>query len=133
MGGVAMLLIAAELFTRNRRKKAWRRLALEAQHNLRTELISKIQKQDKAFFDNQGTGNLIKLITEDTTQIKTFIERAGDETVELGMIIGIYGGLLALASPGLALVTVLVLPFILMSGRLFGRRAKERYARSGQA
>ena len=133
MSGVSMLLIAAELFTRNRRKKAWRRLALEAQHNLRTELISKIQKQDKAFFDNQGTGNLIKLITEDTTQIKTFIERAGDETVELGMIIGIYGGLLALASPGLALVTVLVLPFILMSGRLFGRRAKERYARSGQA
>ena len=133
MSGVSMLLIAAELLTRNRRKKAWRRLALEAQHNLRTELISKIQKQDLAFFDKQGTGNLIKLVTEDTTQIKTFIERAGDETVELGMIIGVYGGLLAFASPGLALLTLFVVPFILMSARLFGGKAKQRYARSGQA
>src|SRR4029078_4119488 len=71
MSGVSMLLIAAELFTRNRRKKAWRRLALEAPHHLRTALISQIKKQDKAFFDNQGTGNLTKLITEATTQIKT--------------------------------------------------------------
>ena len=133
MSAVSMLLIAAELLTRNRRKKAWRRLALEAQHNLRTELISKIQKQDMVFFDRQGTGTLIKLVTEDTTQIKTFIERAGDETVELGMIIGVYGGLLALASPGLALLTLFVLPFIVMSSRLFAGKAKERYARSGQA
>jgi ATP-binding cassette subfamily B protein len=133
MSGVSMLLIAAELLTRNRRKKAWRRLALEAQHNLRTELISRIQRQDMAFFDSQGTGNLIKLITEDTTQIKNFIERAGDETVELGMIIGVYGGLLALTSPTLALLTVFVLPFIVMSSRLFGSRARERYAVSGQA
>jgi ATP-binding cassette, subfamily B, bacterial len=133
MTGVSMLLIAAELLTRNRRKKAWRKLALEAQHNLRTELISRIERQDMAFFDNQGTGNLIKLVTEDTTQIKTFIERAGDESVELGMIIGVYGGLLAITSPGLALMTVFVLPFIVMSSRFFAGKARERYALSGQA
>ena len=133
MTGVSMLLIAAELLTRNRRKKAWRKLALDAQHNLRTELISRIERQDMTFFDSQGTGSLIKLITEDTTQIKTFIERAGDETVELGMIIGVYGGLLAITSPGLALVTLFVLPFIVMSSRFFAGKAKERYAISGQA
>ena|ERR1043165_44274 len=132
MTGVSMLLIAAELVTRNRRKQAWRRLALEAQHNLRTELIAKIEQQDMAFFDNQGTGNLIKLVTEDTAQIKNFIERAGDESVELGLIIGIYGGLLAFTSPGLALVTLFTLPFIVMSSRLFGSKAKQRYAVAGQ-
>jgi ATP-binding cassette subfamily B protein len=133
MTGVSMLLIAVELLTRNRRKKAWRKLALEAQHNLRTELIARIERQDMAFFDGRGTGSLIKLITEDTTQIKTFIERAGDETVELGMIIGVYGGLLAITSPGLALVTLFVLPFIVMSSRFFAGKARERYAISGQA
>jgi ATP-binding cassette, subfamily B, bacterial len=133
MTGLSLLLIATELLTRNRRKKAWRKLALEAQHNLRTELISKIERQDMSFFDNQGTGNLIKLITEDTTQIKNFVERAGDEAVELGMVIGVYGGLLALTSPTLALLTLFTLPFIVMSSRLFGSRAKERYGRAGQA
>jgi ATP-binding cassette, subfamily B, bacterial len=133
MTGISMLLIATELVTRNRRKKAWRRLALEAQHNLRTELVAKIQKQDMAFFDNHGTGNLINLITEDTARIKEFIERAGDETVELGMIITIYGALLAITSPGLALLTLLVLPFIVMSSRLFGKKASKRYAIASQA
>jgi ATP-binding cassette, subfamily B, bacterial len=133
MTGVSMLLIAAELLTRNRRKKAWRKLALEAQHNLRRELILRIERQDMAFFDKEGTGSLIKLITEDTTQIKNFVERAGDETVELGMIIGVYGGLLAITSPGLALVTLFVLPFIVMSSRFFAGKARDRYAISGQA
>jgi len=133
MTGVSMLLIAVELLTRNRRKKAWRRLALEGQHNLRTELISRIERQDMAFFDSQGTGNLIKLIIEDTTEIKNFIERAGDETVDLGMIIGVYGGLLAITSPTLALLTLFVLPFIVLSSRFFTGKAKDRYALSGQA
>lgn len=130
---VSMLLIAVELLTRNRRKKAWRSLALEAQHNLRTELVSKIENQDMAFFDSHGTGNLINLINEDTAQIKNFIERAGDDTVELAMIITVYGALLAITSPGLALLTLLTLPFIVMSSRLFGSRATKLYATASQA
>lgn len=130
---VSMLLIAVELLTRNRRKKAWRSLALEAQHNLRTELVSKIENQDMAFFDSHGTGNLINLINEDTAQIKNFIERAGDDTVELAMIITVYGALLAFTSPGLALLTLLTLPFIVMSSRLFGKKASKLYATASQA
>jgi len=86
-----------------------------------------------AFFDTHGTGNLIKLVTEDTGRIKDFVERAGDEIVELGMIIVVYGALLAITSPGLALLTLLTLPFILLSARLFGRKAAERYAAAAQA
>jgi len=133
MTSVSLLLIGVELLTRNRRKKAWRRLALDAQHNLRTELVSKIQEQDMAFFDNHGAGNLIKLVTEDTARIKDFVERAGDEIVELGMIIIVYGSLLAITSPGLALITLLTLPFILLSARLFGKKAAERYSAAAAA
>lgn len=130
---ISMLLIAVELVTRNRRKRAWRSLALEAQHNLRTELVSKIENQDMAFFDGHGTGNLINLLTEDTAQIKNFIERAGDDTVELAMIITVYGALLAITSPGLALLTLLTLPFIVMSSRLFGKKASKLYASASQS
>lgn len=130
---LSLFLIGAELVTRNRRKKAWRKLALDAQHNLRTELITKIQEQDMEFFDKHGTGNLIKLVTEDSARIKDFVERAGDEIVELGMIIVVYGALLAITSPGLALITLLTLPFILLSTRLFGKKAAERYAAASES
>jgi ATP-binding cassette subfamily B protein len=133
MTGISLLLVGAELLTRNRRKRAWRRLAQTTQHNLRTELIAKIQMQDMAFFDRYGTGHLINLVTEDTARIREFVERAGDEMVELGMIIVVYGTLIAITSPGLALLTFLTLPFVMLSSRIYGRRARERYARAGEA
>jgi len=133
MTSLSLLLIAAELFTRNRRKKAWRRLAQTAQHNLRTQLIANIQVQDMAFFDTHGTGQLINLINEDTARIREFVERAGDEVIELGMIIVVYGLILAITSPLLALLTFLCLPFVLMSSRIYGQKAAERYAIAGEA
>src|SRR5918911_1985249 len=104
MTSVSLLLIGAELLTRNRRKKAWRRLAQTTQHNLRTKLIANIETQDMTFFDTHGTGNLINLVNEDTARIREFVERAGDEMIELGMIIVVYGLILAITSPGLALL-----------------------------
>jgi ATP-binding cassette, subfamily B, bacterial len=133
MTGLSLLLVGAELLTENLRKKAWRRLAEDAQHNLRTELVVIIQEQDIAFFDNHGTGNLVKLVTEDTTRIKDLVEQAGDELLELGIVVIVYGAILAITSPGLALLTFLTVPFILLSSQLFGRQATERYARSGDA
>lgn len=133
MTSLSLLLIAAELFTRNRRKKAWRRLAQNAQHNLRTQLIANIQVQDMEFFDRHGTGELINLINEDTARIREFIERAGDEIIELGMIITVYGLILTVTSPLLALLTFACLPFVMMSSRLYGKKAAERYAIAGEA
>ena len=133
MTGLSLLLVGAELLTENLRKKAWRRLAQEAQHNLRTELVTIIQEQDMAFFDSHGTGNLVKLVTEDTTRIKDLVEQAGDEVLELGIVIVVYGAVLVITSPGLALLTFLTVPVILLSSHLFGRQATERYARAGDA
>ncbi|MDT5268379.1 MAG: ATP-binding cassette, subfamily bacterial [Acidobacteriota bacterium] len=133
MTSLSLLLIAAELFTRNRRKKAWRRLAQNAQHNLRTQLIANIQVQDMEFFDRHGTGELINLINEDTARIREFIERAGDEIIELGMIITVYGLILAFTSPLLALLTFACLPFVMLSSRLYGQKVAERYAIAGEA
>ena len=133
MTGLTLLLVGAELLTRNRRKKAWRKLAQDAQHNLRTELVARIEAQDMAFFDRYGTGHLISLVTEDTARIREFVERAGDEAVELGMVIVVYGTLIAVASPGLALLTFLTLPLVMLSSRVYGGRARERYARAGEA
>ncbi|HEY6187658.1 MAG TPA: ABC transporter transmembrane domain-containing protein [Pyrinomonadaceae bacterium] len=133
MTSTSLLFIAAELLTRNRRKKAWRRLAQITQHNLRSKLIAHIETQDMTFFDTYGTGHLISLVNEDTAQIREFVERAGDEMIELGMIIVVYGLILAITSPGLALLTFATLPFVLMSSRLYGKKAAELYAQAGEA
>lgn len=133
MTGVSLFLVGAELLTENLRKKAWRKLAHEAQHNLRTELVAVIQAQDMAFFDTHGTGNLVKLVTEDTARIKELVEQAGDDILELAIVITVYGTVLVLTSPGLALLTFLTVPFIVVSSHFFGRKANERYAVAGDA
>jgi ATP-binding cassette subfamily B protein len=133
MTGVGLLFIALEIFTRNRRKKAWRRLAQDAQHKLRTQLVAHIQSQDAEFFDKYGTGRLINLVNEDTARIREFVERAGDEMVELGMTIVVFGVIMLVTSPALALLTALFLPLVLMSSRLYGGKAAERYALAGEA
>ncbi|HVQ38026.1 MAG TPA: ABC transporter transmembrane domain-containing protein, partial [Pyrinomonadaceae bacterium] len=133
MTGVSLLLVGAELLTENLRKKAWRRIAHEAQHNLRTELLTVIQDQDMAFFDSHGTGNLVKLVTEDTNRIRDLVEEAGDQILELAIVIAVYGTVLILTSPGLALLTFLTVPFIVVSSHFWGRKANERYAISGDA
>lgn len=133
MTGFSLLLVGAELITENLRKKAWRKLGHEAQHNLRTELMTVIQEQDMAFFDNHGTGNLVKLVTEDTGHIRELVEQAGDQILELAVVIAVYGTVLILTSPGLALLTFLTVPFIVISSHFWGRKANQRYAISGDA
>jgi ATP-binding cassette subfamily B protein len=49
------------------------------------------------------------------------------------MVIVVYGTLIAIASPGLAILTFLTLPFVMLSSRVYAGLARERYARAGEA
>lgn len=133
MTALSVLLSGADLWLQYQRKKAWLRLAHTTRHNLRAELLDKIEAQDLAFFDEYGTGRLMSLVINDTAQIGDFVEQAGDEVIEKALTILVAGAFLISASPLLALLACLPLPFILLSSRLWGRVAAEGYARTGEA
>jgi ATP-binding cassette subfamily B protein len=132
MTGLSLLLTGASLWLKHRRRVAWRKLAQTTRHTLRAELIEKIESQDMAFFDEHGSAQLINLAIKDTAQIGEFIESTGDDIIEKALTITISGTFLVAASPTLALLACLPLPFILLSTRLFGRMATERYARQSE-
>jgi len=132
MSGLSVFLTCADLWVQYKRRKAWRKLARATEHRLRTRLVARIQGQDLSFFNDNNTGSLINLVTEDTAQIRRFVEQAGDEVIEKSLTIGVASTFLISASPRLALLACLPLPFILVSSRFFGRVAAERYARLGE-
>lgn len=133
MTALSMLLTGTDIFLQYHRKKSWVKLAHETRHNLRAELLDKIQAQDLAFFDSYGTGRLINLMTKDTERVGDFVEQAGDEIIEKALTILVAGVVLVSASPLLAILACLPLPFILLSSRLWGSHAAEHYARLGEA
>ncbi len=132
MTAVSLLLAGADLLLQYYRKRVWRRLALTTQHTLRARLFSHIQSQDMEFFDRYGTGRLINLVSEDTAHIGEFIDRAGDSSIERGLLIVVAGVGLAKASPRLALFTLLPVSIIFPASRYFQRAAARQYARLGQ-
>ncbi|MGB8508920.1 MAG: ATP-binding cassette domain-containing protein [Pyrinomonadaceae bacterium] len=133
MTALSMLLSGLDLWLQYHRKKAWLKLAHTTRHNLRVELLNKIEAQDLAFFDNYGTGRLINLVIDDTARVGDFVEQAGDEIIEKALTIIVAGAFLISASPLLALLACLPLPFILLSSRFWGPSAAEGYARAGEA
>jgi ATP-binding cassette subfamily B protein len=132
MTGVSLLLTGASLWLQHRRRAVWRHLAQTTRHTLRADLIAKIEAQDMAFFDQHGSSQLANLVIKDTAQIGDFIERVGDNIIEKALTITVSGVFLLAASPALTLLACLPLPFILLSTRLFGRVATERYARQSE-
>lgn len=132
MTGLSLLLTGASLWLQHRRRVAWRRLAQTTRHTLRSELIARIEAQDMAFFDKHGSGQLINLVIKDTAQIGELVERTGDDVIEKALTITVSGTFLVIASPTLALLACLPLPFIVLSTRVFKRMAAERYDRQSE-
>ncbi len=125
---LSLLLSGANHFVQHLRRRVWRRIGQTTQHNLRTELLTRIESQDMAFFDRYGTGRIINLVTEDTERVGEFVERAGDEAIEKALTIVISGGLIVMVSPSLAFFAGLTLPLVLLATRLYGTQVVEGYA-----
>lgn len=129
----ALALTAINTWVQPYRKRSWRLVAQATQHKLRADLIDRIEAQDVAFFDSNGTSRIIGLVTQDTEQIGDFVERAGDELLEKVLTIITSGVFLLIVSPTLALLAAVSLPFVMLVSGFFGRRVAESYARLGEA
>lgn|GEM_PF-519159 len=132
MTGIAMTLSLINLLVQTRRKRAWQKLTQSAQQRLRMRLITHIQEQDLAFFNQRSTAQLIKAVTENTARIGEFIERASDEGIQKVMNIFAASTTLATASPRLVMIVMFPLPLILFSTKYFGQRAADRYEVAGE-
>jgi ATP-binding cassette subfamily B protein len=130
---ISFVITVADVWLHYYRKRAWRGLGQEAQHNLRRELVTHIEAQDIEFFDRHGTGPLISLINKDVARVGEFVEEAGDTAIEKALTIVVSGAFLIAASPALVVLAFLPLPFIFLTSRLFGGEISRRFARQGES
>jgi ATP-binding cassette, subfamily B, bacterial len=133
MTALSLVITVANLGVQYFRKRAWQKLSQDATKRIRAAVIKKIEYQDLAFFDSHETGHLLRSTTQDIAQLGDFIENAGNEAIHKTLNILASGLILFSASPALAFLVCLPLPFIVATNRYFAKVAKTRYARSGEA
>lgn len=133
MTALSMLLTGADIWLQYQRGKAWKKLGQQTQYRLRSQLVDSILTQDMAFFDNYGTGRIVNLVTEDTARVGEFVEKAGDDVIEKVLTILISGAFLVNASPSLALLSCLSLPFVFLTSLGLSGKTAKRYAATTEA
>jgi ATP-binding cassette subfamily B protein len=127
----ALLLTSAELWTSYARNTAWRRFSQRAEHRLRTEVWTQILRQDMAFFDEHGTGQLMAFLTGDVASIGALIEQA-DGIIQSSLTILAGGALLLRAAPGLATLAGVSVVLMLIPVRLLRPRSRQVFAQKAE-
>ena len=121
-------LTVAEVWAQYLRGTAWRGLARTTEHRLRTHTFEHLERQDLAFFDDHGTGQLLNLMTGQIDSVGLLVEKA-DGLFECCITVLVAGGALLKASPGLAAIAVSALPLVVVPANLLGRRAARAFTR----
>jgi ATP-binding cassette subfamily B protein len=129
VAGMGALLNSLDAWLRYHRTRLWQRVGQQTQHNLRTQLIAGIEKQDLAFFDKQSTGNLMNLLNQDTQRIGEFVGRGGEQMVDNALVLVVYGAMMLFTSPMLTLMASVPVALLFLPPRILRNTISRHYAR----
>jgi ATP-binding cassette, subfamily B, bacterial len=122
MTAALLVMIAVEGVLEHFRTIAWEKLARDTEERIRGPLLRHLQHQDVLFFERQGTGRLINLVNNDVAKIGGFIESVGDQLAE-GVISVLWaGGMLLWIAPTLFGLSLIPLPFVVLTAWALGPR-----------
>jgi ATP-binding cassette subfamily B protein len=107
----------------------WNHFAQSIQHALRVDAYEVLQRQDRAFFDDTRTGELLSVLNNDVNQLESFLTDGVSSTLRvLALVVGV-GVVLATLNPWLALVSLTAVPLLAVFTFVFVRRVQPKYAR----
>ncbi|MEX1118935.1 MAG: ABC transporter ATP-binding protein [Terrimicrobiaceae bacterium] len=96
--------------------------------DLRSDLYAHIQKLPVQWFDERATGDVMTRLVEDVTSVeRVLIDGIEQGTVSILQIV-IVAGLMYAYSPGLMLVALTPLPFLVVGALAYTLTAKSRYS-----
>jgi ATP-binding cassette, subfamily B, bacterial len=108
--------------------RLWRNLAQTIQHYLRLDGYSHLQNLEMAFFEEQNTGNLMSILSDDINQLERFLDGGANEVIQVITTVIIIGGAFFILAPGVAWVAFLPMPFIIWGAIAFQKFLAPRYA-----
>ncbi|NJL02409.1 MAG: ABC transporter ATP-binding protein [Spirulinaceae cyanobacterium SM2_1_0] len=107
--------------------RLWRGLAQQIQHDLRLDTYAHLQDLELAFFEETSTGRLLAVLNDDINQLERFLDVGANELLQVcTTVIAVGLGFLWLA-PGVAWITIALIPLIVWGSLQFQRRLGPRY------
>lgn len=108
--------------------RLWRNLAQTIQHRLRLDAYAHLQSLEMAFFENQSTGSLMSILSDDINQLERFLDSGANEVIQVTTTVLVIGGTFLVLSPEMAWPAILPMPFIVWGAVTFQKWLAPRYA-----
>jgi ABC-type multidrug transport system fused ATPase/permease subunit len=107
----------------------WRRLiagrvSLGVEYDLRERLYGQLQRLELGFFDHQQTGQLMSRATVDLQAVRFFLGYGLVFILQFVLTIVLAGAVMIVISPGLGLLALVPVPFVVIISYRYGRRAR---------
>jgi ATP-binding cassette subfamily B protein len=106
----------------------WRNLAQDIEHDLRLEAYSHLQELELAYFEERSTGGLISILNDDINQLERFLDDGANEVIQVFTTVVVIGAAFFAASPLVAGLSMLPIPFIIWGSLAFQDRLAPLYA-----
>ncbi|AZP14676.1 ABC transporter ATP-binding protein [Undibacterium parvum] len=128
LGALNVLIWGGESWFEYLLSLKWRKLAQNLQHDLRLDTYSHVQKLEMAYFENQRTGNLMSVLSEDINQMERFLNGGANQIIQVLCSSIMVSAVFFSLQPSLAVISLLPVPFILFGAFWFQKRLAPRYA-----
>jgi ATP-binding cassette subfamily B protein len=100
------------------------RVSLGVEFDLRNRVYAHLQQLEMGFFDSQQTGQLMSRATNDLTAVRFFLGYGLIFIVQSALTILLAAAAMLLLDPGLALLALAPVPFVVAAATRFGRRSR---------
>jgi ABC-type multidrug transport system fused ATPase/permease subunit len=100
------------------------RVSLGVEYDLRGRMYGHLQSLELAFFDGQQTGQLMSRATVDLQAVRFFLGYGLVFLVQSGLTLLLGAVAMFLLNPGLALVSLWPIPFVIVVAARYGRRGR---------
>ena len=127
ISGLTVFIFLMESLTEWIYKRSFMRLAQKVQHNLRMDAYQQLQSREIAYFEEQRTGNLMSLLNNDVNQLERFLNNIFNEIIQLIILVLFAGWSLCAVSLELGLISMMPIPFIILSSLYYQRKIAPYY------
>jgi ABC-type multidrug transport system fused ATPase/permease subunit len=107
----------------------WRRIvagrvSLAVEYDLRERIYRQLQRLELGFFDHQQTGQLMSRATVDLAAVRFFLGYGLVFILQSILTIALAGLVMLVINPGLGLIALIPVPFVVLISYRYGRRAR---------
>jgi ABC-type multidrug transport system fused ATPase/permease subunit len=100
------------------------RMSLAVEYDLREHMYGQLQRLELGFFDHQQTGQLMSRATVDLAAVRFFLGYGLVFILQSILTISLAGVVMLVINPGLGLIALIPVPFVVVISYRYGQRAR---------